>query len=679
MIHSFYHNISTTPTQSPSFIVFPMSYTCRYVKCWLLLVWAILMPCTAVLAQPKDNPAVKGTGHKEIEAILDSATALAHQNPDAALLLFKKALDLSINGGYGLEATDAFSHIITIYNNKGQYDEALAETRRVEALVVDGKVPDLLPAVYNSLANRYQRKGLYDSAMRYYYAAIAAVEKGKTFNEASLPTLYTNLSGVLEIMGDDVKSLQYLQKAEHIARDIKHSHLLALILINKGNIFNNLRQQDSSIHNLKEALAIARAKHFLQWQHLALSNLGSVYYYGNQPREALTYLEEAVKLKGDVDPNYQNTNISLLGKVYLSLGDYRRAEEYLRLSLEKAQQLNIARGVLEGHSTLSRLYAQQGNFKAAYRHQASFVQLKDSIEGKETKQNINQLEVKYRTAQKDKELVQKELQISRQKSLLKQRNLWIMGISAGALLLAAIAALLYSLYRSNWHQKRFQEQKFRSLEQEQEIGQLRAMMRGEEKERIRIAQDLHDGIGGMLASIKMNLNAIGDEQPELCTLPGFAKVSGMLADTAREVRKTAHNLMPDALSRQSLREALLWYCENNSSSLLQVDLRYDVSEPGSKAGELFLYRIVQELVQNIVKHAHASYAVVQLMLYDGRLSITVEDNGNGFDSELPVTGSGLANLKKRVEMLQGYIAISSRKNSGTTTHIEFDFVKLKNL
>ena len=678
MIHSFNHNTSSVSLYYPSFIVLLLKYTYRYAIPWALLL-CLLTSYHATAQAPQKAAGQRTVWNEKIGAMLDSASALSLRNPNAALSVFKKALDISVQGGHGLEATDAFSHIITIYNNKGLYDEALAETRRVQALAIAKKMPDLLPAVYNSLANRYQRAGLYDSSMHYYYAAIAAVEKSKTFNEATLPTLYTNLSGVLEIVGDDEKSLLYLRKAEHIAREIKHNHLLALILINKGNIFNNLRLQDSSIRNLQEALAIARKKQFLQWQHLALSNLGSTYYYSDRPAQALTYLEEAVKLKGDVDPNYQNTNISLLGKVYFSLGQYQRAEEYVRLSLKTAEQLNIARGMLEGHNTLSRLYAHQGNFKEAYQHQAAYLQLKDSIEGKETKQNINQLEVKYRTAQKDKELVQKELQISKQKTQLKQRNLWIMGISAGALLLAAIAALLYSLYRSNWHQKRFQEQKFHSLEQEQEIGQLRAMMKGEEKERIRIAQDLHDGIGGMLASIKMNLNAMGDEKPELNLLPGFAKVSGMLADTTQEVRKTAHNLMPDALTRQSLREALLWYCENNSNSLLQVDLRYDVPESGSKAGELFLYRIVQELVQNIVKHAQASYAVVQLMLHNNCLSITVEDNGNGFDSDMPVKGSGLNNLRKRVEMLQGYISISSRIGSGTTTHIEFDFMKLKNL
>ncbi|WP_162903313.1 tetratricopeptide repeat-containing sensor histidine kinase [Taibaiella koreensis] len=616
---------------------------------------------------------------KAISALVDSGAGLANSRPEAALILYRKAFDLSVHERRATEAMDAFSHIITLYNNAGRYDEALTEARRVQHLAASLRLYELSMAVYNSLANRFQRKGMYDSAMHYYYAAVTLAERHKVSNEAILPTLYANLSGVLDITGDDGKSIFYLRKAEAIARNINHEHLLALILINKGNSFANLGQIDSSTRDLKEALAIARRKHYLQWQHLALSNLAGNCNEQGQYREAIVYLEEALALKGAVDPNYKVTNLSLMGRAWMALGKDRLAEHYLLQSLEMAEAMNVVRGITQGHELLASLYARQGRFKEAYHHQGRYQLMKDSTEGKETRYNVNQLEVRYRTAQKDKEIVQKALQISRQKTQIKQRNLWILGISAGSVLLAVVAALLYSLYRSNWHQKRFQEEKLRSLEQEQEIGQLKAMMQGEEKERIRIAQDLHDGIGGMLASIKMNLNAIQEEQPEMRTLAGFDKVSGMLADTAGEVRKTAHNLMPDALTRQSLREALLLYCENNSSSQLQVDLQYDVAEACNKAAELFLYRIVQELVQNIVKHARASYAVIQLMLHGGRLSITVEDNGRGFDSDAPGRGAGLPNLKGRVETLQGYISIASRSGKGTTAHIEFDFSKLKNL
>lgn len=663
------------------------SYLCR--ACTHKTLFSLLLLFFIVLKTGAQHPALNPEAssrisnqqpvlsEKEIDAILDSAVIIGKTQPDTAMLLFRKGLNAAIASKYVLAATDAFSHIITIYNNKGHYEDALRETVRMEAIVKSAKLYDVLPAIYNSRANRYQRKGMYDSAMNYYYAAIEQAEKSKTINPATLPTLYTNLSGVLEAIGDYEKGLLYLGKAEKIVRETKHTHLLSLVLINKGNAFSNAGNTDSSISNLKEALVIAKKYNYLQWQHLALSNLASVYYERNYYKEALNYLEQAVRLKGDVDPNYQNTNVAMLGKVYFATGNYKLAQDYLLQALHTAERLNIARDILKSHNILSQLYARQGDHKKAYEHHLTYTQLEDSLESKETKQNISQLEIKFRTAQKDKEIIAKELQISRQKTQLKQRNLWIVGISAGALLLGALAALLYSLYRSNWHQKRFQEEKFRNLEQEQKIGQLRAMMKGEEKERIRIAQNLHDGIGGMLASIKMNLNAISEERSDLHAMPGFAKVSGMLSDTASEVRKTAHNLMPDTLTKHDLRKALLLYSENNSNTQLLIDLQYDVQELLNKDAELLIYRIIQELIQNIIKHSGANHAVIQLMLHQDNLSIMVEDNGKGFDTLAPVNGAGLDNIKKRVEALQGYLSVSSTPDRGTTVHIEFEFEKLK--
>lgn len=643
----------------------------------------LLFTCIACTAGAQDNFQLSANrpamSNREIHTLIDSAIARATAQSDTAMPMFRTALAAAIQNHNIPEATEAYSHIVTLYNNRGEYERAYTFAKDVLRIAEARNMKGMLPTIYNSFANRFQRTGQYDSSMAYYYNAIAVIENDTPVNRNSLATLYTNLSGVLQIVGDYPNALLYLDKAEKITRQIKYMHLLALVLINKGNTLNSMDQLDASIRNLDEALAIARKYNFLQWKHLALSNLGATHHAEGHNKEALRFLKEAISLKGDVDPNYQNTNITLLGKVYLALGNYKEAESYLLQSISTAEQKHIARDITEGHRIISELYAATHEYHKAYEHQYRYIQLKDSIESQATKHDISNLEIKYRTAQKDKELIVKELQISRQNAQIKQKNLWIVGVSAGALLLAAIAALLYSMYRSNWHQQRFQEEKFRNLEQEQEIGQLRAMMKGEEKERIRIAQDLHDGIGGMLASIKMNLQAIQDEQPQLQQLAGINKVSGMLADTVTEVRKTAHNLMPDALTKQNLRGALLQYSENNSNSLLQIALQYDVKEAMPKNAELFIYRIIQELVQNIVKHAGANYAVIQLMLHESSLSIIVEDNGGGFDTGRATTGAGLQNIRKKVETLQGYLACSSVIGKGTTIHIEFDFLKLKNL
>lgn len=155
-------------------------------------------------------------------------------------------------------------------------------------------------------------------------------------------------------------------------------------------------------------------------------------------------------------------------------------------------------------------------------------------------------------------------------------------------------------------------------------------------------------------------------------------VRHMLDDTSAEVRKTAHNLMPDVLLRHSLKDALVLYFEqlNNQNHLrLELQLYGDTSQL-EKSSQLTLYRIIQELVQNIIKHAQASYAAVQIMKLEEKLSVIVEDNGVGFNQQDTDNGYGLQNLKFRVQSLQGHIYIMSAQGRGTTINIEFDTQKL---
>jgi signal transduction histidine kinase len=179
--------------------------------------------------------------------------------------------------------------------------------------------------------------------------------------------------------------------------------------------------------------------------------------------------------------------------------------------------------------------------------------------------------------------------------------------------------------------------------------------------------------------MEMNLSVATKETSEREKTRRLNDLQEMMRNTSTEVRKTAHNSMPDVLVRYDLKKALNLYVENiNDVSEVELDLQFtgDI-ERLDKTIELILYRIVQELIQNIIKHAHATYAAIQLTAYKGTLTIAVEDNGIGFDAVEEKGGYGLQNLKSRVQALQGDISIMSTKERGTTIHIEFDIEKMK--
>jgi len=203
-------------------------------------------------------------------------------------------------------------------------------------------------------------------------------------------------------------------------------------------------------------------------------------------------------------------------------------------------------------------------------------------------------------------------------------------------------------------------------------------MQGEEKERSRIAKDLHDGVAGMLAAVKMHFSSM-PAADELAHTEGYQQGMRLLNEATLEIRKTSHNLMPEVLLQHGLDEALRRYCNNvNNSRTLQ--LQYDSWGEISRFAdnfELSVYRIVQELILDIIKHSKATQALVQLNQHDELLTLSIEDNGIGFSKTNGSEGMGLQSLQSRIRAMNGKLEIESSEQSGVSAWLEFEIASLK--
>ena len=201
-----------------------------------------------------------------------------------------------------------------------------------------------------------------------------------------------------------------------------------------------------------------------------------------------------------------------------------------------------------------------------------------------------------------------------------------------------------------------------------------ALVNGEEKERSRIAKDLHDGVAGMLAAAKMHLASLQESHCAVATTGAFKQAIQLLEDAATEVRKTSHNLMPELLLQHGIDEALRRFCCNISNDNLLV--RYDswgALIRYKSSFELSVYRIVQELLNNVVRHSQASEVLVQFHSQESILYITVEDNGTGMSEEQKSKeGMGLSNLQARVDAINGKLEINTEIGEGVSAYLEFD-------
>ena len=338
-------------------------------------------------------------------------------------------------------------------------------------------------------------------------------------------------------------------------------------------------------------------------------------------------------------------------------GDYAKAIQYLEQSNLMAEKLKYPELQSNNYNELSAIARKQGDFQNAFSYFLKRSALRDSLFALEKTRQIEELNAKYETAQREKEIQQ-------QKNKIRLQNLLMAGI-AGLILLTGL--LLLSWYRRS--QLRQETAMKTELMHQQETA-IRAIMAAEENERQRIAKDLHDGVGQMMSAAKMNLSAFeselqfnNEEQRK-----SFEKVINLVDESCREVRTVSHIMMPNALVKNNLGDAIREF----TSKLNQKNLRVSVYTEGldhrlDSNIETMLYRVVQECVNNTIKHAGASTLDISLIRDKDGISGTIEDNGKGFDATDPekLKGIGIKNISSRIDYIKGTVDFDSAPGRGT--------------
>jgi signal transduction histidine kinase len=212
------------------------------------------------------------------------------------------------------------------------------------------------------------------------------------------------------------------------------------------------------------------------------------------------------------------------------------------------------------------------------------------------------------------------------------------------------------------------------MEKEKRLEVMQAILKGQEEERSRLARDLHDGVGGMLSGVKFSLATMkGNVFISEENAAAFNRALAQLDQSISELRHVSHNMMPESLIRYGLAETLENYCTTlNLTKTVQVQLQtYGLQERLEQSTEIILYRVVQELLTNSMRHGEARNILVQLVREQGHFSLTVEDDGKGFDAESEGhKGAGLTNIRARIAYLNGTIDIRSAPGEGTSVYIE---------
>jgi signal transduction histidine kinase len=352
---------------------------------------------------------------------------------------------------------------------------------------------------------------------------------------------------------------------------------------------------------------------------------------------------------------------------YLRQRYLRMAEKYGLEAHDVALKISSYRMLRKTSLLLFKIYTRMKRYDKAVEYVEVGNTARDSVINEESSRSMAEMEAKYESEKKALQIAKANLALEKAALEISQKRSTIVILVIVCLLIAALGAGIYNITRN-----RQQRVLAAQLLAQQELRN-KAIIEAEEKERIRIARELHDGIGQQLSAAKMNLSAFESHMPTE-DRAAFNTLVGLVDDAVKEVRSISHNMIPNALLRSGLTSAVREFVNKLTvSGTLKIDLHIvGIDTRLESSIETVLYRVIQECVSNIVKHAGASHVNIQLIKYDTHLTLMVEDNGKGFNTEAihSSEGIGLKNIVSRVHYLDGTVDFDSRPGAGTTVIVD---------
>jgi len=362
--------------------------------------------------------------------------------------------------------------------------------------------------------------------------------------------------------------------------------------------------------------------------------------------------------------------------IYIEQKQYNRARQLLTGVLEEGTLGSDINNRKTIYLQLAQTNAQLGDMDDAYSWAMKLYKLSDSLNQSRMREKMEELETRYQSVEKQKEI--NLLQAEKKQAALSASNsrLFNWMLASASLLLLVIAVILRFFYKNqkqlNVQKELNHQQTIREMEQQKHLATVEAMLHGEERERMRVARDLHDGLGGILAGVKIKLSDQLQQHPSTGTAE-MEKIVAQLDGSVTELRRIAHNMMPETLMRFGLQSALKDLCESLQTPHTAIHFEaYSIDEQLDRSTQVAIYRMVQEALSNAIRHADAQTITVQCSQNGPVFFITVEDDGKGFDLNNPTLrkGMGMANIENRVQYLNGKLETSSEPGEGTTINIE---------
>ena len=518
-------------------------------------------------------------------------------------------------------------------------------------------------------AEAYLLKGLtnyfageYDQTLSYYLKAIQYFEAVHDLEGQA--KVYNELGFFYRKQNDDSACIRSFEKAFELATKASKPAVLATALNNRGVYAQDHSQHEKAIELFLQAQRWYRqlgdsigVSYTLDYTSVSFAQL-------QQFRKATELQQQAYQLRlVHADTNAAALSLVNLAEIEMAQHHSSQAIGYLKQCISISEKIAYKELTAHCYEQLANLYAQTGNYQQAYAYQTRFQDLNTGLFNENRSKQIANLQTRYETEKKLQQIKslrqENELKDARHRT---QQYIWW-----------GILALLMSSGGAAYHF--FKRKKQRELDEtiirEKELRN-KAIIDSEEKERLRIARDLHDGVAQTMTAAKMQLESFMSHVKETMD-PSLEKAFELIKEAGVEVRAVSHSMVPNALLKSGLVAAVRDFVHRMGNDKVKINLLiHGLNDRLPENVETVVFRVLQELVNNIIKHANASEVTIQLTRDEKELNVMVEDNGNGFDTTIVKAnaGIGLKNIQSRVSYLNGYVEFDSLPGKGTTVVID---------
>lgn len=547
---------------------------------------------------------------------------------------------------------------------KGEMDSTVIYLDKATKEIAEGKIKNdtakvtLQADISNVYAEVYYMQGKLEKAIEASLTYIKLLEKYGSAEQKINAKM--NLASIYSVSENQEMSIKINLEAYNELERINSTSRKSTLAANLATSYFELQDYTNTKTWAKRAIELGNQLSYINSVIMGNYILGACFEKANQFDSASIYLEKSIELaRANNRPSQLSGALQVYGNVLNAQKKYAAAEKIFNEAITIQKEQEDEQNLIQSYLGVGRANFYLGRFKESATYLLDYADKNTEILSEENREKVHQLNAKYEAEKKEKLIAEKELLIQKKNA---QFRVWLV---SGVLIVLGLVLFLIQYRKA-------QKATLQKAEQEKENAVLRAWMNGEERERNRISQDLHDGVAAMIGAAKMNLQAIpylNDEKRN----DQIQKVSNILENTHTDVRRIAHNLLPITLQNEGLVPAIRQFAKDiNDTGIIQIEVVQNIAEfpQLNQQTQLMLFRIIQELSNNIIKHAQATKATIIFSKNKEMLQVEVKDNGKGMAQLKHDQSQGLYSIRQRLKALGGAFDINSIDNEGTSAILQ---------